>query len=499
MTFCALAGKAADGPFEVRRHEIQGLIHQVWPLRASPCERAAHDLLVLSTVGGPPEQQKRLTFMPCGAALVPGDARILERALPPETVVVDVARLPGRIGPQLVLVSAEGLRIEALGGPDPPRVIPIPGGLPLPHRPWEISRIPIVLDWNDDGGTTALVPSLRGGWLVDLASGRARALEFPVYAEYRTYMPHLPATVWKWMLEEIAWPTLARADDNGDGRLDLFALSRWKIWIFHAGADGLPSQPSRRLELVPFDEETERSHEATGNNYFARDIDGDGRADLLLSTVGGGLMDGRSTTRVHLNDGRGVRIDGPPAAEHVLEGGFSSFTFHDLDGDGREEMIETSLEFGVLQIVRFLLTRRAETRVRVLRLDPTAPDGTRAIFEDDFSFRLDFGESSVAGLVPNLGDWNGDGIKDFYVPRGSDEISFRMGSKEPGEAIFGARIERVEVPLPGGESRIADLDGDGLDEIIAFNDRDPSLPLVVLENLGRLPGTRPSLRAAEPR
>ncbi len=482
-----------SAPFEIHSHEIQGLIHQVWPLHVSNCEHAASDLLVLSSVGGPPTQEKHLTWMPCGSALIPGDPRILERTLPDDTVVVDVARMPGRSGPQVFLVSAAGIRIESLGGSDPAREIEIPGGLPLPFRPWEISRIPIVEDWNDLGPPTALVPALHGAWLIDLQTGEARTLELPVYAQYRTYVPHLPSTVWKWMIQEVTWPTLARADDNGDGRLDLFALSRWAIWIYHAGPDGLPRAPSRRLTLSPFDEETERAHESTVNNYFARDIDGDTRADLLLSTIGGGLMDGRSTTQVHLNTGSGVSTEAEPDAERMLEGGFSGFTFVDLDGDGREEMVETSLQFGILQIVRFLLTRRAETRVRILQLDATAPDGTRTIFEDDFSFRLNFGENSVSGLIPGLGDWNGDGVKDFFVARGTDEIAFRMGSKEPNEPIFGSAIGRQPVPLPGGESRIADLDGDGLDEIIAFNDRDPELPLIVLENLGNLPGTRPSL------
>ncbi|MCP4905449.1 MAG: VCBS repeat-containing protein [bacterium] len=500
LAFCALsapAGAKAPIPFAVRSHEIRGLIRQVWPLRVSRCARAASDLLVLSTVGGPPNQEKRLTWMPCGSALTPGDPRIIERTLPDETVVVDVAGMPGRSGPQLFLVSAAGIRIEALGGSDPPKRIEIPGGLPLPYRPWEISRIPVVDDWDDLGPPTALVPALRGAWLVDLQSDSLRTVDLPVYAQYRTYMPEIPSTVWKWMIQEVKWPTLARADDNGDGRIDLFALSRWNISIYHTGPEGLPRAPSRQLELIPFDEETERSHEATGNNYFARDIDGDTRADLLLSTIGGGLMDGRSTTRIHLNSGTGVSVDETPDAERTFDGGVSSFSFVDVDGDGRDEILETSLEFGILQIVRFLLTRRAETRVRVLRLDPGAPGGTHTIFEDDFSFRLNFGKNSVTGLVPSLGDWNGDGVKDFFVARGKDEIAFRMGSRVPNEPIFGSAIARQPVPLPGGESRVADLDGDGLDEIIAFNDRDPALPLVVFENLGNLPGTRPRMASGE--
>jgi hypothetical protein len=117
----------------------------------------------------------------------------------------------------------------------------------------------------------------------------------------------------------------------------------------------------------------------------------------------------------------------------------------------------------------------------------------RTIFKDEFSFRLNFEDASISGLIPSLGDWNGDGIQDLYVARSDDEIGFRLGSKTPGEPVFGRIKGHQEVPLESGESRIADLNGDGLDEIVAFTDTGSDQPLIVLENLGRLPGTRPEL------
>jgi len=486
--------RAADPePFKIHSHDIKGLVQQVWPLAVSRCENGESDLMVLSTQGGPPNLQKLLTWMPCGSALSPGDPRILERPLSDAAVIVDISTIPGRSGPQLLTVSAKGIRVEALQGSEAPVDFSVPGGLPLPPRPWEIGRVQIVDDWNGDGHLSALVPALGGAWLVDLASGESRKIEMPIYASYMTYMPFLPATVWKWMIQEVTWPTLARADDNGDGRSDLFALSRWAVWIYHMGPDGLPGEPSRRLEFVPFDVEAERRHEATVNNYFARDIDGNGRADVILSTIEGGLMDGRSNTRIYLNRGDGAAIDGTPDAIRETEGGFSGFNFVDLDGDGREEIIETTMEFGLMQMVRVLVTRKAKTSFRVLVLDPEAMDGMRTIFKDEFSFRLNFEDANISGLIPSLGDWNGDGIRDLYVARSDDEIGFRLGSKTPGEPVFGRIKGHQEVPLESGESRIADLNGDGLDEIVAFTDTGSDQPLIVLENLGRLPGTRPEL------
>jgi len=295
-------------------------------------------------------------------------------------------------------------------------------------------------------------------------------------------------------VQEVSWPTLARADDDGDGRRDLFALSRWGIWIFHAGPEGLPSTPSRKLAFVPFDEKAERRHEASVHNYFAQDIDGDTRADLVLNTIQGGLMQGRSTTRIHLGGGGGVDLTKAPAATRSQQGGFSGVDFVDLEGDGVLEILETSFEFGVVQLMRLLVTQRAETTVRILALDPTSPGGIRTLFEDQVSLGLDFEQNRFAGILPGLGDWNGDGLLDLVVSRGRDAISFRLGSREPGAERFGSTQARQPVPLESGATRIAKLDGDGLDDILAFDASDPEPPLVVLENLGRLPGSPSSLR-----
>ena len=266
------AGSDDSDPFGVARHERLGRVLQIWPLHVSRCAGDETDLLVLSARHGPPNQRKIVTWMPCGSALRPGDPSIVQREMGSEVVLVDVARLLGRSGAQLIRVSAAGIQVEALeaSSDDATLQFPVPG-LPLPPRPRELSRVEIVADWHSNGRPVALVPALSGGWLVDLASGATRLLPMPVFADYLTREPFLPRTIWKWMIAETRWPSLARADDNGDGHLDLFALSRWDIWIYHGGPDGLPAEPSRKLALVPFDEELERRHQSTGFSYFAQD------------------------------------------------------------------------------------------------------------------------------------------------------------------------------------------------------------------------------------
>ena len=486
-------------------HDLPGRIVQVWPLSVSVCPDGEADLLVLHVEGSPPTARRIVTWMPCGAAARPDAAGSVTRTLPPEIVGIDVARIPGRAGPQLVSLSSRGLALDALDAPssDEPGTqrlhFPLPETLPLPPRPRLVTRIPMVDDWDSTGRPSALVPSLAGAYLLDLQSGRARLLPLPLYADYDTWDPTIPAPAWSWLDQEVHWPALMRADDDGDGRPDLFALARWAIWIYRTGPDGLPDTPSRRLELVPFDAEAERRYQSTSQSAIVRDLDGDGRADLLHTAVTGSLTRGRSSSRIHLGGSEGIDPSTPAQATRETEGGFSSLHPVDLDGDGRPELVELSLELGLFQLVRLLLTRRAETRIRVLELDPKASaessEGLRVVFEDDLSLQLDFGQGSITGLMPGLGDWNGDGVQDLQVPRGRGRIGFRLGSRQPGEPRLGAVFGEQPLPLRGGLGQSADLDGDGLDELIAFDATDPDAPLVVLRNRGRLPGTPASLRA----
>jgi hypothetical protein len=481
-------------------HDLPGRIVQVWPISISACSGGEADLLVLHVEGSPPTARRMVTWMPCGGAARPGAAGIVTRTLPPEVVGIDVARIPDREGPQLVSLSSRGLALDALAPHSSDEATtrlhwPLPETLPLPPRPRLLTRIPIIDDWDSTGRPTALVPSLAGAYLLDLQSGRSRSLPLPLYADYETWDPTIPAPAWSWLDQAVHWPALARADDDGDGRLDLFALARWAIWIYRTGPGGLPDTPSRRLDLVPFDAEAERRYQSTGQSAIVRDLDGDGRADLLHTAVTGSLTQGRSSSRIHLGGSAGIDPSAPPDATREMEGGFSSLHPVDLDGDGRPELVELSVELGLFQIVRLLLTRRAETRIRILVLDPESSDGLRVVFEDDLSLQLDFGQGSITGLVPGLGDWNGDGVQDLQVPRGKGRIGFRLGSHQPGEPRLGSVVGEQPMPLRGGLGHGADLDGDGLDELIAFDATDAEAPLLVLHNRGRLPGTPPSLRA----
>ena len=295
----------------------------------------------------------------------------------------------------------------------------------------------LVRDWDSDGRLEALAPSTDGVRLLPLAEGdAAQELSLPVIADYGTptlenyFRPGLLAGA-------ISWPMFELADDDGDGRADLFAANRYELRVFRAGADGLPREPRARAPSRPSRAEEERRHLATTLLAFVRDLDGDGRADLVVHRMVGELMRSRSTTTIHTNAGAGADPQAAPSARIDLSGGNAALRVDDIDGDGRFEILEAYLGFGVVQAIRMLTLRSAELQLRVWSL-PAGSATPIETWSDSVSFSFDLTTSRVVGLLPfTEADWNGDGRLDLCWADGGGALRFRLGEARPAGPGFG--------------------------------------------------------------
>jgi hypothetical protein len=489
--------RAQGEPFDVVPLDVEGRPVQAWVLPiSSGCGKNAKDVLVISIEGGPPHEMRRVTLFPCdpNGKPLPGEPITIDVA--PNVVALDSYEVDGKPGAELLLLDREGIEIISPWGHSPPRRIPVAGGLPLPPRARGLSRMSVAGDWYGQGRQIAVLPTVAGGMLVDLLDGRSRPIELPVIAQYRTFDPDLPGRVRQLMISEFQWPVIRMGDDEGDGVKDLFALSRWSLSIFRGGPEGLPSSPTRRIEMQPFTEEEEMRFETTEITYFAEDLNGDGLADLLLHRISGGLMAGKSAADIYINPGDGANPHGAPSAQMLVDKGFSGIEPIDLDHDGQAEVVETSIQFGIAQIVRILLTRKANVSLRVLNLDSASPEQLVSSWRHDMTLKVNFGEGRTEGIFPNMeGDWNGDGRNDLLYPDGNRRVAIRLGRAGALGPEFGDRVGSQTLPVDTGRTRVADLNGDGLDDLVIYDPREIDGKVWALYNTGRLPGTRPGLSA----
>ena len=481
-----LLAEETPGPFSLSERTIPGRGIDGFAARD---EAGRERMAILSIEGSAPRELRFISWLP-GRAQEP----LASIGVPREFVAVDVAELGLAAGPELVWVSADEVRIVAVDGRTL-RSETIEPPLPLPARTWELARYPLIRDWDGDGRLELLLPRADRVTLHPLLAGdAAQHLAVPWSADYGS--PTLENWFRPGLLTGLyAWPTMATGDDDGDGRTDLYAANRFELLVFRGGAGGLPTQPSVRRAFRPFSEEEERRRVASTLLVFPTDLDADGRTDLVVHRMVGSLMRSHAVTSAYRNAGAGPDPQSEPWTRLESRGGTAAIELLDIDGDGRVELLEGHIPFGVLQAIRMLTFGRLETRLRVLALPEQAGDPPRETFATEVTFPFDFDTSRVLGVLPHTEtDWNADGFRDLCWSDGSGELTFRLGEARPKGPGYGRAAEQGGLEV-SGELVAADLDADGLPDFAIYDPLDRSGTLRIGMNRGVLPGTRPGLRA----
>jgi hypothetical protein len=486
------AGAAkAEEVFEVRDLRVEGRPILAFPIRLGEAG-PGQDLGVLAVRGGPPDEEREVALFSTrrGGAGAPAGTV----PLPKDVVAIDVADVDPAPGDELVLVSARALRIVPTAKGAPPRTIALLPPLPLPPRVHDVSLLGASADWSGAGEPQILLPTAEGVRLVGLRSGAATSLEAPVVGEYEA-LDRTTTTRDNFFYAQLAWPSFTLGRDDGDARRDLFSLSRYGIEVFRAGPSGLPTQPSRSMTQRPFTTEEELRPRASQIQQQARDLDGDGLTDLVQHRTFGTLLRSEDRTEIFRNEGNGADIQATPSARVAPRAGVGILDAVDLDGDGRLEIVQARIGFGVVQLLRVLTTRRAQVELRVDRVDPPGISGLSRAWSDTISVGLDFEQGRLEGLFPTVeGDWNGDGRRDLLLGLSGEEIGILLGVAGPDGPAFAANTITQKTPATG-RALVADLDGDGLDDLTVHDPRDAKGNVHWLRNRGGLPGGSPALHA----
>ena len=444
------------------------------------------DLFTTSFRGVPPEERRELQIRFQRADGTLGLAADVVLPLPPDAAAYDVARLSSEAVHQLLFLRRDRVSLLSLRGRKPAwRDVEL-GGATIAVAPDErgLDRIPLVRQGLGDGPRLT-VPGLGELWVADPAGLVRTRLALGGRANY--FIPPRPGPLIGENELEIYFdhPRVEVADVDGDGRGDLVATDRHAVRVFHQRPGGvLPEVPDR---TVPLRRLSAADHvRGSGSVRTAvADLDGDGRADLLVTHASEGLLDARSETTLHRNRG-GTWNLAEPDQRFSVDGGFATEELVDLDGDGRLELVSVRIPLSVLELAEILLTRSFDVHVAVRRTGDATPFAAEPSFERKLSIPFSMETFRPRGFVGNVAtDWNDDGLRDLLLSGNGEAVEVHLGDRE--RPFAGPAMRQ---PLDtDGRLRVGDWNGDGLPDFLIFDPQREGAPIRLGINRGILPGT----------
>jgi hypothetical protein len=178
------------------------------------------------------------------------------------------------------------------------------------------------------------------------------------------------------------------------------------------------------------------------DDIIAADIDGDGKLDLVFSSV---LS---NTVSVYRNTSTPGMLSFAARQDFSTGANPSSVAIGDLDGDGKPDLVVTNFLSGTISL--FI---------------NTSTSGSIA-FKPKADLATDLGPQTVV-----IGDLDGDGKPDLVVTNSfSSSLSLYRNKSSPGTLTFAAKADIATGPDEPFGLAIADLDGDGKPDLVMTND-----------------------------
>ncbi len=256
-------------------------------------------------------------------------------------------------------------------------------------------------------------------------------------------------------------------DANGDGRLDVVLLEGKTVAEWHQReGGGFAAAPTVRRAGEQLRPSTPRWSGV--GHVFAHDVDGDGKLDFLVRDES--PQDLRTRLVLYAGSGDLAR----PSVVLMLSGLTATPRFRDVDGDGRVDLLIPTYRLDLLRGATSSASSLDVTLHVFLGQASGPPFGREPDYSHDLRVRTD--ALAVSGIEPMIyldGDFNRDGRADLLVVDERRRLRVHLATETTGGllasggtfAFRDAPAVDVEVDVPN-RIRLIDVEGDGQHEIL---------------------------------
>lgn len=435
------------------------------------------EIVVVSKTGVYPKEKRWISIFKADTSAQYSTTAGQQWEIDHTAAIIDVGDVASPPGKEIFYLTGDGIRYYAQDengnfSATPHNLLSFPTITVFPAA-GSLPRGRLFMDWKRNGGKMLLLPQFNSLVFFDRAGSENWQKTERVTVAPRTFLFSDQVNDGAFrdfsLHAEFRLPRIFVEDFNGDGFPDLLLTEQESATVYLQQDDGhFAPKPSATI-VFPVRPAGKDSDTSLSFLLTPVDVNGDKFSDMVLTlTRGTGkFLERKIIIFIFLNQ---QKPDDPfpaqPDQTITVDGITPGVNIEDVNGDGRGDLLFSSIRVGFWKVVKNLISKRVDldTSIYLLRSDnkyPTKPD-----FHRKTSYKLDLTHGiRFQGTWPTLGgDFTGDGRRDLLIAR-DEEIAIYPKSQE-GD-LFSKPLTQSDV-FSSPYMHIVDLNGDGRDDLLFY-------------------------------